>query len=119
MTRKGRPMTHGGRANGKRTGEYNTWRAMKARCYYLRHKSYPDYGGRGITICAEWIHSFEKFRADVGERPEVEWTLDRIDPEGNYEPGNVRWASKTTQRMNQRRVEEEVEVEDDDWICPF
>lgn len=73
---------------------------MRERCEYPRHPFYPLYGGRGIRVCTRW-RSFELFLADMGERP-AGLTLDRIDPEGDYEPDNCRWASKWAQRWNRR-----------------
>lgn len=95
--------THGHSPKRKRSAEYTAWRGMYARCYNPKHKSFSDYGGRGITICQQWRESFEAFFADVGLRPDPKRSLDRIDPDGNYEPGNVRWATWSEQRMNQRR----------------
>lgn len=91
--------THGHRG-GTRSPTYNSWRAMIYRCTYERHPFYPDYGGRGITICEAW-RKFDNFLRDMGERP-ANATLDRIDVDGNYEPGNVRWADKYYQRWNRR-----------------
>jgi len=73
---------------------------MGQRCTNPNHMAYQDYGGRGIVICRRW-RSFENFLADMGERPEG-MTLDRIDNDGNYEPGNCRWATPKVQRANQR-----------------
>lgn len=73
------------------------------RCFNPRHPKYKDYGGRGITVCEKW-RSFEGYFADTGLRPEGR-TLDRIDVNGNYEPGNVQWATPKQQRQNQRRWE--------------
>lgn len=80
---------------------YQSWRAMKKRCLNLNHTSWPDYGGRGITICDRWL-DFEGFLADMGERP-AGTSIDRIDNDGNYEPSNCRWATGSEQRLNQRR----------------
>jgi hypothetical protein len=90
--------THG---MGK-TSLYRTWSAMKTRCHNPNDGSYWRYGARGIQVCQEWRDSFEAFAAHVGERPEG-LTLDRINAAGNYEPGNVRWATYTEQARNTRR----------------
>jgi hypothetical protein len=84
------------------TPEYVIWGGMKSRCHNQNHPSYANYGGRGITVCAEWRDSFEAFLADMGRRPSPEHSLDRIDNDGNYEPGNVRWATNTEQSRNRR-----------------
>lgn len=74
---------------------------MNKRCYDPKSSVYKHYGGRGITVCDEWRLDFYKFIEDMGERPEG-YTLDRIDNNGNYEPGNCRWADVYTQRTNTR-----------------
>lgn len=86
---------------GRGTPTYSTWRSMKKRCLNPGHRSWPHYGGRGITICDAWLESFDAFLADMGERPDGT-TLDRINPDGNYEPGNCRWATVLEQRHNRR-----------------
>lgn len=82
---------------------YATWCNMKARCDNVNHPQYKDYGGRGIAYCPDWSE-FSAFLADVGERPFVGASLDRIDNNGNYEPSNIRWADRHTQRTNSRQV---------------
>jgi hypothetical protein len=80
---------------------YSSWRAMLKRCYDRNHVSYDDYGGRGITVCQAWIDDFRNFLCDMKERTEG-LTLDRINVNGNYEPGNCRWSDYSTQNSNKR-----------------
>jgi len=91
-----------GRGQDK-AGEYRIWKAMKERCYYSKSKGYPNYGGRGITVCDRWLHSFENFLADMGERPSKSHSIDRIDTDGNYCLENCRWATPIEQGNNKRR----------------
>lgn len=74
--------------------------SMLQRCYNTNSPDYPRYGGRGITVCDRWRLDFYYFLADLGDRPGYSYTLDRIDPNGNYEPSNCRWADKYTQGNN-------------------
>jgi hypothetical protein len=94
----GENSTQHGQANSP---EYVSWRAMKARVSDPNNKDWKYYGGRGLTVCAEWLSSFSTFLHDMGPRPQGT-TLDRIDPNGNYEPGNCRWADALTQSRNRR-----------------
>lgn len=80
--------------------EWRCWDAMKTRCLNPNHKDYHRYGGRGIRICDRWIQSFADFVRDVGERPSLLHTLDRIDNDGHYVPGNVRWSTRVVQSQN-------------------
>lgn len=83
------------------TPTYKSWASLKARCLNPNNADYPDYGGRGITVCERWRDSFADFYEDMGSRPEG-CSIDRIDVNGNYEPGNCRWATPTEQMQNVR-----------------
>lgn len=84
--------------------EYKIWKHMKQRCYNENDPDYKNYGGRGIEIQIEWKNSFELFFNFVGKRPTPEHTLDRINNDGNYESGNVKWATRLEQRHNSRNI---------------
>lgn len=89
---------HGGWKHHRRT--WRSWKSMRFRCYDPKAKHYMHYGGRGIIVCERWIHSFENFLADMGDRPDGA-SLDRFpNLNGNYEPGNCRWATRHEQREN-------------------
>jgi len=88
--------------SGCGTAEYVAWQSMKARCYSKNAVEYPNYGGRGVTVCGRWKNSFIDFLGYMGKKPKPEYSLDRINNDGVYEPGNCRWATKTTQSRNTR-----------------
>ena len=76
---------------------------MRTRCSNPNVPEYHNYGGRGISVCREWNESFETFLAYMGPRPSDEHSIDRINVNGNYEPGNVRWVTIDIQNSNKRR----------------
>lgn len=84
-----------------RTREYRSWESAKQRCFNPNTTGYHNYGGRGITMCDEWANDFNAFLEHMGPRPDGH-SLDRIDSNGNYEPGNCRWADRYTQNGNRR-----------------
>lgn len=88
-----------------RTGspEYSVWEGMKERCYNPKSTFYHHYGGRGIIICDRWKDSFKNFFEDMGERPTLKHSIDRIDNDGIYEPSNCKWATQKEQRRNSRQ----------------
>lgn len=93
------------------TSEFNIWNAMKDRCFNTNNHAYKYYGGRGITVCDRWKDSFENFLEDMGERPSKKHSIDRFpNNNGNYEPGNCRWATMIQQGRNKRdnRLNEEI-----------
>lgn len=92
---------------------YDIYMDMIGRCERSSHKRFADYGGRGVSVCDRWRKDFWDFVADVGDRPDAsepklpgvrsKWSIDRIDNDGNYEPGNVRWSSYSQQSKNRRK----------------
>lgn len=97
-----RATTHGETRHRCYSAEYRAWKNMKNRCLYPSAPYYEIYGGRGITICERWLHSYETFLADMGRRPGPCYSLDRIDTDGGYEPSNCRWATAAEQSKNRR-----------------
>jgi hypothetical protein len=99
-----RLRTHGMSAvdGGKASPEYRAWGNMIQRCHNPNNAAYHNYGGRGIEVCDRWRNSFKAFLEDMGCRPGPGYSIDRIDVNGNYEPGNCRWATAKVQRANQR-----------------
>lgn len=95
-------VKHGAMRRNRATPEYRAWKGMRDRCTNPRCSSFPRYGGRGITVALEWLGpgGFERFLAHIGPRPSERHSLDRIDSDGNYSPGNVRWATIHQQNRN-------------------
>lgn len=92
---------HGKARRGEQTPEFKVWCQMHTRCRNPKNPQWRNYGGRGIRVCASWAE-FTAFLSDMGERPSVRHSLDRIDQNGNYEPGNCRWATWGEQQRNRR-----------------
>lgn len=96
-----RNYKHGASFRRSETPTYRSWKAMHTRCTNPNQPGWPNYGGRGIKVCARW-GDFNNFLADMGERPDDK-TLDRYpDPDGDYEPANCRWATSKEQAANKR-----------------
>lgn len=87
---------------GRRSGAYTSWVSMKQRCCNPQNPDFAEYGGRGITVCQAWKHSFDAFYADMGDRPKG-CSLDRINNDLGYSPDNCRWADKWQQANNRRQ----------------
>ena len=84
------------------TPEYNSWAGMKGRCLNPKNHKYPSYGGRGITVCERWM-TFENFLDDMGNRPSLNYSIERKNNDGNYEPDNCIWATPKQQANNRRK----------------
>lgn len=95
---------HGDVSNKKGwASEYSTWSGMIQRCTNPNHVAYADYGGRGINICPEWRNSYKRFLIDMGRKPSLQHSLERVDNNKGYEPSNCRWATATEQVTNRRK----------------
>lgn len=95
-------VKHGGRRRNVVSKVYSTWISMKERCYNKKNKRYMQYGGRGVCVQESWINNFDLFRSYIGEPPSPLHSIDRIDTNGNYCEGNVRWLSQQEQCQNKR-----------------
>ena len=95
-------QTHRETLNRQSTPEYRAWASILRRCYNKNTADYPNYGGRGIKVHFSWRKSYLTFLAHVGRRPSNKYSIDRIDNDGNYRPGNVRWATRKQQNNNTR-----------------
>lgn len=98
---------HGNATSGEKraTITYQSWQAMKSRCEYPKNISFEYYGGRGIQVCKRWRDNYVAFLEDMGERPKGK-TLDRVNPNGDYEPANCRWATPVEQARTRRKPKE-------------
>lgn len=94
--------THGESAGGQWTPEYTAWTNMVARCTNANRDDFKDYGGRGVTVCPRWRTSFKSFLLDMGRKPSLSHSVERIDNSLGYSADNCRWATKTSQSRNRR-----------------
>jgi hypothetical protein len=96
-----RSTKHGHNTTAGKSPEYGAWASMVGRCTNPNNRSWGHYGGRGIAVCERWME-FENFLADMGNRPSSDHSLDRINNDGGYGPGNCRWATRAEQSRNRR-----------------
>lgn len=108
----GRNFRTHGEAGFNVTPEYQTWLAMRHRCRNPKVPGFKNYGGRGIVVCDRW-QTFENFLSDMGRRPDSGFSLDRVDNDGDYEPGNCRWATRLEQAANQRHSNQYLRARDE------
>jgi hypothetical protein len=97
-------IKHGHARRQQQTPEYRAWAEMLKRCRYEKFKDFDLYGGRGIAVCEKWADNYPAFLADMGLKPSAKHSLDRMNSNGNYQPGNCRWATKLEQGRNRRGV---------------
>lgn len=90
---------HGHDMRGKTSSEYRTWSGMKSRCLNPKNEKFPIYGGRGIKVCERWM-DFLNFLTDMGPKPSLSHSIERVNRNGNYEPGNCIWATQPVQQRN-------------------
>lgn len=115
MTAGRKPMHgHASRRLGV-SPEYKVWEGIRERCHNPNSKDYPRYGGRGITVCPQWLSSFSTYLADMGTRPSPQHSIERIKNHLGYEPGNCKWATREEQSRN-RRTNKFVEL-DGERLC--
>ena len=95
---------HNHAANYQRTPEYSVWASMKQRCNNPKSTGWEKYGGKGIKVCQAWDENFVSFLSDMGNKPSPNYTIDRLNPLGDYEPGNCRWATKQQQGQENKTI---------------